>query len=311
MKPYQFVIGIVISMFGIQAYAATEAVDSGKIVYVLRNSKAVKPDTPLNATLVEKEAIIMTVRQPKATDKDCKIDAVLISKELFNAFPDQISRIRILFAKPNTNVSSQVDVTAGDVKAFGSGAINVDALLSSLDLSDVQGSAPSSSGTSLAIAPGPLADKRLMLLSRIEGLRSKGTSVKPFMDIFTKIETEVPSVPLEQLTKDIAYLNEKLSDQETLVKQVTAKRAPSGATGPSGALGMPQFSSDSAKVEQRCKDWLVRLDQWRRQGRDVNQLVATIGVTRMLLAEQTPQSIQKASATLDALNFLFKDGPPP
>ncbi len=296
-------------LFG-SAGAAADNVDAAKILYVLRNTKAIKPDMPLNATVVQREAIVLTARSAKATDKDCKIDAVLISKELFAAFPDQISRIKILFSMPGTNLASQIEVTAGDVKAFAVGAMDVNALLSSLELTNVDsGSGAATSQAALTIVPGALADKRLMLLSRIEGLRSKGTSVKPFKDIFDRIEGEVTSASSEQLSKDVAYLGEKLSEQENLVRQAASRPVRSSAVG-GGSLNA-SYSGDAARLELRCQEWNTKLDRWRKEGRDVAQLIASIAVTRMLLADRTPESMHKASATLDGLDFLFKNGPPP
>ncbi|CAN5734789.1 hypothetical protein BH10CYA1_BH10CYA1_34120 [soil metagenome] len=311
------IVGLAFLLLG-RAEAAAELVDSAKMIYVLRNTKAIRPEAPLNAALIQKQAIILTSRSAKASDKDCKIDAVLIAKELLNVFPDQISRVRILFSKPNTHLSSQVDVTAGDVKAFAVGAMNVESLLSSLEVVDVDSGSTGTAGQSaLTIVPGALADKRLMLLSRIEALRSKGTSVKPFMDIFSRIEGEVASSSSELLTKDVAYLADKLGEQEKLLKQATASRggprtgsgSGSGSGGPTHT-GMPVFSADAARAEQRCQDWNLKLNQWRSEGRDVAQLIASIAATRMVLADHTPESAQKANAMLDGLDFLFKSGPP-
>ncbi len=312
---------IALAFLAVGRVEAADAIDSGKMVYVLRNTKAVKPEAPLNATIAQRQAIILTSRTAKASDKDCKIDAVLIAKELISAFPEQISRVRILFSKPDSHQSSQIDVTAGDVKAFSVGAINVDSLLASLEVVDVDSGSTSSPGRSaLTIGPGALADKRLILLGRIEGLRSKGTSVKPFMDIFNRIEGEVTSSSAEVLAKDVAYLSEKLDEQEKLVKQATANRSArpgtgsgSGSTSASSGSGSssPMFSANAARAEQRCQDWNVKLSQWRSEGRDVAQLIASVAATRMVLAEHTAESAQKANAMLDGLDFLFKNGPPP
>jgi len=203
------------------ALAADTPLEPAKVIYLLRQTKVVKPDRPLNVALSKKQAIVLTERKEKETDEDVKIDAVLIARGIITGFPDDISRVRVTFQNAGTDKAAQIDVTAGDVKAYGSGAMDAKSLLNSLDLNEVDyASTTAASGNSgLTVAAGPLVDKRLLLLSRIEALKSKGTSVKPFMDLFSNIETEAPKASEEQIGKDVSYLAEKLTEQEDLYKE--------------------------------------------------------------------------------------------
>jgi hypothetical protein len=205
------------------ALAANQPLDSAKIIYLLRQTKVVNPDRSLNVALSQRQAIVLTDMKEKETENDLKIDAVLIAREIITGFPEEVSRVRITFQKPASTHASQIDVTAGDVRAYGSGAMDAKALLNSLDLNEVDYTATDTAGSGksngLSVAPGPLPDKRLLLLSRIESLKANGTNVKPFMDIFESIENKAAKSSEEDAAQSVSDLADKLKEQEILLKE--------------------------------------------------------------------------------------------
>jgi hypothetical protein len=71
--------------------------------------------------------------QSKDPDNDCKIDAVLLAKKAFDLNPD-LTRVRVLFYNFDRQSYREINVTTGDVLAFGSGQLSKDKLLDSLEL---------------------------------------------------------------------------------------------------------------------------------------------------------------------------------
>lgn len=205
--------------------AAADTVTPSEMVTVLRNTHVLKPEVALHATYDEhnKLAVVLTDRNPKALEKDCKIDAVLVAKKLVDSFPNDINTVRVIFSVPGKDDAKQVDVTKVDVKAYGSGAVKADELLSSLNL--VQPKTDNDSGTGigdsagLGVAPGPLEGQRLILLGRIQALKNRGTGVSAFQALFDKIEAEAKAGDQTSLSKDVPDLRQKLDEQSELVKQ--------------------------------------------------------------------------------------------
>jgi hypothetical protein len=311
----KFVFGA-ISVSIMQTCAAANApLEPAKIIYLLRQTKVVKPDRALNVAMSQRQAIVLTDRKEKETDNDVKIDAVLIAREIITGFPDDVSRVRVTFQKPGSNRASQIDVTAGDVKAYGSGAMDANSLLNSLDLNDVDyaatSTAGSGSGSGLTVASGPLPDKRLLLLSRIEALKAKGTSVKPFMDLFANIETEAPKASEEQIGKDVSYLADKLAEQEDLYKESrkpgtvgfesgrskengNARGNGNGIGSGSGSgIGIAPLSpSQLDALQHRWNNLRDKLDAWRQDGTVVQPLRAVLQRAAKMLAGSPQQQAQ-------------------
>ncbi len=81
------------------------------------------------------EATIVTYRNAKAIDQDCKIDAILIAQKVMEAYKS-IAAVRTQFCYINTpSQYDQVEIHAGDVKAFDSGGLTKQRLLDSLPIS--------------------------------------------------------------------------------------------------------------------------------------------------------------------------------
>ena len=208
----------------------------------------------------------------------------VLCKEIINSFPDQISRVRIIFQKTGQTKSSQVDVTAGDVKAYALGAIKPEALLASLEMAEVEYNGGASQG--MTVVAGPLLDQRLVLLSRIEALKSKGTNVKAFRDLFDNIERETAAQASEaKISTDVSYLADHLSEQEGLVKSA---RVSSG-------------NSSRGDFNSKCAAMQAKFDAWQRQGKDVSQLNYSLSLLRQMANDPDPSKRAMAAAAIDSM----------
>ncbi|CAN5416375.1 hypothetical protein BH11CYA1_BH11CYA1_38060 [soil metagenome] len=201
------------------------AITAAEMVTVIQNAKIVGSDYPVRASIIDQEAIITTKRNPKAVDKDCKIDAIMIGKVLVETYSKEILRVKVIFSDYEKQIYTSVNLSKGDLTAFADGKLSQDDLLNSIQLTtykeDVSPFAPrGGSGTSsTGAAPGPLLEKRLLLLSRIEGLKQKGTNVKAYVDYFNTIEDAVKNGDEEKVKALTASLSEKLNDQEKMRQQ--------------------------------------------------------------------------------------------
>lgn len=208
--------------------AASTAPTGAELIAAMRTAKAISPDRALRASLNAKDALVTTVRMPSETDRDCKIDAVLLAKALIDAYPAQIVRVKVLISDLQRGHYSTVSVSKGDVKSYGSGAISIDDLLNSIEIStfkeDVSPfSAPESGSTTLSVAPGIMQDKRLVLLGRIAEMQKKGTNMKMFMELFDRIEDAVKQGNDTNVPDMIQNLSTKLNEQERMREQANTK----------------------------------------------------------------------------------------
>ena len=209
-------------------FAEAANLTPAEMVLVIRNAKIVTAESPLRASIINQEAIITTKRNAKATDKDCKIDAIMIGKVLVDTYSKEILRVKVLFSDYENGKYTSVSLSKGDLTAFADGKLSHEDLLSSIQLTTYKEDvSPFSekggeSATTTAISPGPLLDKRLLLLSRIESLKQKGTNVKAYMDYFNTIEDAVKNSDEEKVKSLTASLSEKLNDQEKMRQQAHA-----------------------------------------------------------------------------------------
>lgn len=301
---------------GLHLSVRAESDLSSQMVEVLQSAKVLKQPY-VRATLVDKQAIILTERLPKATDRDCKIDAILIAKTIVGAFPHDVNRVRVIFNKTGSPASSQVDVSIGDVRSFENKLTDADQLLDSLDLKEVSADGSVAGQSAARVAPGPFLDRRLILLGKIEGLKTKGTGVKAFQDLFRKIEDEVPSNDQSKIAADIEFLGDKLAEQEELVKQAGhVGKGTSGNASPNSAATAaastvspaPAPGGDVNDIRAKCDQWDSKLAQWEHEGRDVLQLKATIALVRSWMLD--PAKHQLAKSTLGALDMVLLNPPP-
>lgn len=201
------------------ALSANDTMSSADMVNLLRSAKAVNPKSPLHVAVGDKEVIVLTKREGKMTDNDCKIDATFVAKTLIDAAPEQIARVKVLFSHENDDKCDQVVVGAGDVKSYGSGQITEDQLLHSLELTSAEDKGGGVASTPASVAPGPLQERRLLLLNRIQALKEKGTGVKPFEALFQKVEEMAKTGVEKDVQAAVDDLSDKLKAQEQLRKQ--------------------------------------------------------------------------------------------
>ena len=228
----------------VSSSAADGPVSSTELMAILKNAKVVAPADLLRAALTEQEALVSAKRNPKDSDNDCKINAVLFAKSLMDAYPSQVLRVKVLLFDFEKSKYNQIVIRKGDVAAFQSGSLSKDALLSSIEITNVadpgMGGGNAQNSGAAGVVAGPFQDKRLLLLSHIEALSQKGTNVKAFRAIFDQIEDMARQGNEAALNQKIPYLFEKLQDQQKLIKQASQAGRSTGTVSQSGpALQTP------------------------------------------------------------------------
>ena len=250
-----------------------QPLSNAALVDVVEKAKVLAPEYPVHCGLEGNEAIVITVRNANATDQDCKIDAVLIAKAIMDVYPKDVIRVKFLLSHAGDGAMQEVAVTMGDVKAFATGTITKEQLLSSLELARVSSKAenvapvqaePQYNGP--PVAAGPQMRARQMLASRIQNLKERGIGTKPYEDLFTQIETmaqqpssERPRVEVQQAIKDLAG---KLNDQEK-----ATNAAQNIANGRSPGLNRRGFPKGDHPRLQR----LIEMQQQRQQQQQQQQ----------------------------------------
>jgi hypothetical protein len=118
------------------SFAAITLTDAD-ITAALEKAKIFDTSIRINARINSDEVLVSTYKNPKAADQDCKIDAVLVAKTIMDLAPGEVPRVTVYFYNASTLSSyKEVSVTAGDVKAFGSGSLSKDELLSSIKVKE-------------------------------------------------------------------------------------------------------------------------------------------------------------------------------
>jgi len=196
---------------------------SVEIVALLRNARVVAADYPLRANITGHEAIVTTKRNPAAKDKDCKIDAVMIAKTLMEAI-SELLRVKVLFSDYEQQQYTEVSLSKGDIASYGAGKLGQNDFLDSLAISTFKENVSpfavrGGEGTSTGVSAGPLQDKRLLLLSRIESLRQKGTNVKTYLEYFQTIEDAARAGDENKVSTLISKLADNLHEQEKMREQ--------------------------------------------------------------------------------------------
>ncbi|MBS2007263.1 MAG: hypothetical protein JST01_09495 [Cyanobacteria bacterium SZAS TMP-1] len=140
---------------------AMAAVSAGELVSAVEKAKILATGTRVSAAINGSEAYVSTFKNARATDNDCKIEAVLIAKTAMDLAPNDITRATVYFySTANINKRKYVTVTAGDVKAFGSGQLGQEQLLSSLTVKDEEVSDPAAKLSSYLQQRETLRSKR-------------------------------------------------------------------------------------------------------------------------------------------------------
>jgi hypothetical protein len=122
-----------------------QAINQNDIIQAIDKAKILASGTRVAAAVSGSDVYISTYKHLKANDNDCKIEAVLMSKTAMDLAPQEIARATIYFYSSfNLNKRKVVAVTAGDVKAFGSGQLSQDQLMASLGIKDEEVNDPAS-----------------------------------------------------------------------------------------------------------------------------------------------------------------------
>jgi hypothetical protein len=240
--------------------SAGEAATDQAIIDLIKHSNVINPAYKVTASVSGEEALITTQRKPKATDAECKIQSVLIAKTAFEAIPESVQRVQVIFLDYDADASSSVIVRRAEIKLFGSGGLSAKDLLSSLEITKSGASSASSSATS-SVLVGPAQADRLLLLGRIENLKKHGTNVSAYMTYFNQIEEAAKSGDEKSVATKITYLREHLADQEAMVKQAhsvssgthaitTSSRATTGAGATTGLGATPDSSLFNSMARQ-------------------------------------------------------------
>lgn len=148
-----------------QVFAAETRIPSTKDVTGLLESSAV---------LAPGEKVTVSVKLPEVSvnafvnlsareiDNDCKIDAVLLARKIFEKYSGVVTRVKLNFyERKNRTFVRIINVTAGDVSSFATGATSMAQLLSSLEVrkESVRTPAPLPGNTSQpATAPSTLSN---------------------------------------------------------------------------------------------------------------------------------------------------------
>jgi hypothetical protein len=108
------------------------ALKNTDVVYAIKKAEILAPGVGINARVVQDKVYVSTYRNSRANIEDCKIDAVLITKAIYDAAPSDIARVTVYFYGKDTSQYQEVSVTAGDIKAYATGQMSKEQLLSSL-----------------------------------------------------------------------------------------------------------------------------------------------------------------------------------
>ncbi len=130
-------ITLAVSLAGQMAInPANAAVTPGQLEASIKKANILAEGIGVKAEVKNELARISTFRNRKANDDDSKIEAVLIAKTIIDSAPE-ITRVMVYFYNSSDRTRyKEVDVTAGDVKAFGSGQVGQKELLSSITIKE-------------------------------------------------------------------------------------------------------------------------------------------------------------------------------
>lgn len=123
---------ISLSIFAGPCLAAVSADD---IASSINKARVLAPGTQIRAKVQGEQALISTFRNERADDKDCKIEALLVGKTVFEIPGSGITSCSVYFYNSKSpSEFKSVTIRSSDVKAFTSGQVGQDELLSSIEI---------------------------------------------------------------------------------------------------------------------------------------------------------------------------------
>lgn len=130
----KFVVACLVSLlfFSPQAFSKLSGEELNKAI---SEARILPSDTKISVSVSAEQALLSTYVRASSSDptKDCKIDAILLARTIFAA-DDSLTRLKARFYDSQWANYYEVNVTVGDVKAYGDGALSPEKLLSSLEL---------------------------------------------------------------------------------------------------------------------------------------------------------------------------------
>lgn len=115
------------------------ALTNQEVITAIEKAKILDPSIRVNAQVSKDVVWVATYKNPKANDRDCKIEAVLLAKTIMDLAPGEVPRVEVRFhSQTALSKFRQVDVTAGDVKAFATGSLSENELIASITIKEEQ-----------------------------------------------------------------------------------------------------------------------------------------------------------------------------
>ncbi len=155
----------------------------------------------------------------KSSDRNLKIEAIFLAKTLIEGAPGQIDKVQVIYSKKGED-GRFISIKKKEIQEYGQGRITAEAFLGSLHFAYVE------PDDLPQVEVGPLKERRLLILERIEKLRKAGTGVKPFENIFQGIESAIKAGETTDLAKRLDDLEFRLGEQEE--QMALAKKTASG-----------------------------------------------------------------------------------
>ncbi|HEY9756360.1 MAG TPA: hypothetical protein V6C97_14435 [Oculatellaceae cyanobacterium] len=121
--------------------ATAAALSSGTVVSAINQADVFAGDSRFSVKVDGEHVSISTYKTSVQDDTENKMQAIFATKALMEAVPGQVTRATFYFYdfdNLSTGNYKQVDVTAGDIKAFGSGQLKEKELLSSITITSGQ-----------------------------------------------------------------------------------------------------------------------------------------------------------------------------
>lgn len=185
---------------------------------LINSSKILPAEYKIRASVAGPEVTITTYRNVKATDQDCKIDAILIAQKVMATYK-KVAAVRTQFynsAKPSQ--FDQVEIHAGDVKAFGSGGMTKQRLLDSLPVSRLgAGNEGAIDRTKFLVmlkqykvVPGFGLQLRQKILQLLQEISAKNGDATEYWPAFEAIEHKIKAGLDQEIVEECNYLHNKI-----------------------------------------------------------------------------------------------------
>jgi len=113
--------------------SAASSLTASEIQSQIDKAQVLPPGTSMSVAVNGKAVTIATYRNQLANERDCKIDAVLIAKTIMDLAPSDVGSVTVdFYGRSDLSNYEEISLSAGDIKAFGSGAVRKEELLSSV-----------------------------------------------------------------------------------------------------------------------------------------------------------------------------------